>query len=166
MGFATVIDGNRWTKDTARQLLDKARTELLACLSGVTEQDIAVCLVTEEWTIRDVLIHIQVWEDVAVERLGFIRDGRAAEVCYLTPAEYDAWNERARRASAKWSTRDVLGRLEISHRHLLKLVETMTDEQLNEAPVLSRRWSHEREHTAQISRWRAALPEQVVEQSD
>ena len=156
-----------WTKDTARQLLDMARKELLVCLSGLTEQDMAVCLVTEEWTIRDILVHIQVREEVAVERLRLIRDGRAAHIYYLTPAEYDAWNERARRASEKWSTRDVLERLEISHRHLLKLVGTMTDEQLNESTVLSRRWSHEREHTAQISRWREAVAsEQIVEQSD
>ena len=162
-----MIKGSRWTKDTARQLLSKARKELMACLSGLTEQDIAVCLVTEEWTIRDVLVHIQAWEEVAVGRLGFIRDGRAADICYLTPAEYDAWNERARRASEKWSTHQVIERLETSHRHLLKLVETMTDEQLNGAPVLSRRWSHEREHTDQISRWRRAFAsEQVVEQSD
>ena len=161
-----MIDGNRWTKDTARQLLDKARKELMACLGGLTEQDIAVCLVTEKWTVRDVLVHIQVWEEVAVERLQFILDGRASDIRYLTPAEYDAWNERAQRASEKWSTRDVLERLETSHRHLLKLVETMTDEQLNEASVLSRRWSHEREHTAQICRWREALAsEHVVEQS-
>ena len=162
-----MIDGNRWTKDTARRLLDKARKELMACLGGLTEEDIEVCLVTEKWTVRDVLVHIQVWEEVAVERLQFILDGRAADICYLTPAEYDAWNERARRASEKWSTRDVLERLETSHRHLLKLVETMTDGQLNEASVLSRRWSHEREHTAQICRWReASASEQVVEQSD
>ena len=139
----------------------------MACLSGLTEQDIAVCLVTEEWTIRDVLVHIQAWEEVAVERLGLIRDGRAADIYYLTPAEYDAWNERARKASEEWSTRQVLERLEISHGQLLKLVEAMADEQLNGAPVLSRRWSHEREHTAQISRWRKEFTsEQVVEQSD
>jgi len=142
------------TKAKLLSYLLQSRRRLLASIEGLEEGEMTGQPVVGHWTVGDLITHLVAWEEVAIQRLDLVCAGRASEIERVPDDEVDAWNARAYELGRSRSLAEVLQGLEDTRGRLLKLVGSMTEEQLNEVDVVTRRYLHEDEHTAQIAEWR------------
>jgi hypothetical protein len=73
--------------------LDAARDDFLAALGDVDADLVAVPGVMEDWSVRDIVVHVAAWDEHASEALELAAAGRGAEFAYST-ADTDAMNVR------------------------------------------------------------------------
>jgi len=82
--------------------LDASRQDFLEALGAVDADLVTVPGVMEDWSVRDLVVHVAAWCEHAVGALDLAAAGRGAEFAYST-AETDAMNvrflEEARRTS-------------------------------------------------------------------
>ena len=135
-------------------LLLQSRRRLMTLIEGLEEGEMTSQPVVGQWTVGDVIAHLLAWEEVAIQRLDLVRAGRASEIERVPDDEVDAWNARAYELSRSRPLAELLQGLKDTRGRLLKIVGSMTEEQLNEVDVVRRRCLHEDQHTAQIAKWR------------
>ena len=82
--------------------LDASREAFLEALAGVDADLVTVPGVMEDWSVRDIVVHVAAWSEHASRALELAVEGRGDEFAYST-AETDAMNvrilEEARRTS-------------------------------------------------------------------
>lgn len=82
--------------------LDASRQAFLDALESVDADLVAVPGVMDDWSVRDIVVHVAAWSEHAARALELAQSGRGAEFDYST-AQTDAMNasilEEARRTS-------------------------------------------------------------------
>ncbi len=73
--------------------LTSERNAFLAALEAVDLELVTVPGVFEDWSVRDVIVHVAFWAEHATEALKLAAGGRGAEFAY-DPAQTDAMNAR------------------------------------------------------------------------
>ncbi len=73
--------------------LDAARDDFLDALEAVDADLITVPGVMEEWSVRDLVVHVAAWAEHAAAALELASTGRGAEFAYSTE-DTDAMNAR------------------------------------------------------------------------
>ena len=73
--------------------LDAARADFLDALADVDADLVTAPGVLEDWSVRDLVIHVAAWCDHAAGALSLATDGRGAEFAY-SQGDTDAMNER------------------------------------------------------------------------
>lgn len=73
--------------------LDEAREAFLDALAEVDADLVTVPGVMEDWSVRDIVVHVAAWCDHASQALDLATAGRGAEFVYSTD-ETDPMNER------------------------------------------------------------------------
>ncbi len=141
--------------------LDAARADFLDALSNVDADLVTVPGVMEDWSVRDLVVHVAAWAEHAVAALDLATAGRGAEFDYSTE-QTDAMNERiladgrsvspaaalAREEAAFTAFRDRLAALDpdlLSHR--LGNGDTVEQVVRYDGP------NHYAEHTAHLRAW-------------
>ncbi len=131
------------------------RESLLAAIDGLS--DALMCETpADNWSVKDQLAHIAVWDDIRTEEVMRISAGH--ESAWRMTAEQDeAYNVLAHQLRLGLSMDQVRWELETSRRRLLDAIASATERALDaslygEAGLRS---SHEAIHTPWITRWRA-----------
>src|SRR3712207_6012373 len=91
----------------------EARARLDAALDGLSEEDATRVGVTPEWSVKDCLAHIAMWEREGVRVLPDILAGT-----YRPRYDDETIERRNREAAAEWSNRsyaEVAGELRSAH---------------------------------------------------
>jgi hypothetical protein len=78
--------------DIGRQLGEE-REAFVAALEAVDLELVTVPGVVEEWSVRDLVVHVAFWAEHATQALALASGGRGAEFAYDT-AQTDAMNAR------------------------------------------------------------------------
>lgn len=73
--------------------LDAARDDFLDALADVDADLVTAPGVIEDWSVRDMVVHVAAWADHASGALDLAAEGRGQEFAY-SGAETDAMNER------------------------------------------------------------------------
>lgn len=73
--------------------LDAKRDDFLDALSNVDADLVTVPGVMDDWSVRDLVVHVAAWTEHAVHALDLASTGRGAEFDYSTE-QTDAMNER------------------------------------------------------------------------
>jgi hypothetical protein len=104
-----------------------------ALLTEVGEPRMAVAGVTGDWSVKDIVAHLTAWERRTVARLNAVRQGGTPEKApwppNLSEEEINAWICEANR---KRNLRDVLDDSRQVHDQVMKQLQSVTDEELNE----------------------------------
>ena len=79
--------------DALLAALDAARDDFVDALADVDEDLVTTPGVMEEWSVRDLVVHVAAWAEHAAEAIDLATSGRGGEFSYST-AETDAMNER------------------------------------------------------------------------
>lgn len=141
--------------------LEAARGDFLDALANVDADLVTVPGVMEDWSVRDLVVHVAAWAEHAAQALDLAATGRGAEFDYSTQ-QTDAINERilaegrtaspaaalAREEAAFSAFRDRLARLDpalLSHR--LGNGDTVADVVRYDGA------EHYAEHTAHLRAW-------------
>ena len=156
-------------KQELLETMKTTRAEWDALLTEVGEPRMTVAGVTGNWSVKDVVAHLTAWEKRTVARLIAVRQGGKPEPAPWPPntseEEENAWIYEANR---KRSLRDVLDDSRRVHDQVMKQLQPVTDEELNERGRFSwldgnklvesipgNTYEHYQEHGELIRKWLA-----------
>ena len=114
--------------------------------------------VTGDWSVKDIMAHVNTWEEEAVEYLPLIARG-GTPPRYSTSGGIDAFNARMVERKRDLPLSEVRRLLAESHRRLVELVKSAPDDQLAGETRFLRRlrldtYGHYRLHADAIRKWR------------
>ncbi len=158
------------TRTEILQALERDRASLHAALAGLTDKDLETRAAVGGWTVKDVLGHIAMWQQVAVQFIADYRaDGLPKSLGLADDAAVDAYNERGAALRRDWSLARVRVELDAAQRNLVAAIESLTDQDLQrplpppwgpettlEKLIAINSYTHEPDHVAQISKLRGA----------
>jgi len=115
--------------------------------------------VVEDWSVKDILAHVTIWEEEALKYLPTIVRGGRPPRYSVQYGGIDAFNALKTEEKRNLSPSEVLSQLDETHRKLVNYVESVPEEQFTrETPFRHRlrldTYSHYPIHTRMIREWR------------
>jgi hypothetical protein len=151
-------------KEEVLEGLTRARAGLLAAIEDLTQVEMTTLLVTEAWTIREILAHVGGWAAWDLSAVKAIQQGNPCDLSIIQ--DVDVFNQRLVAERKAWSLDQILAELEETQVATHELVANLSEQDLLEvgrfqgpywdslAGWLRVAWEHEEEHAAQIQAWR------------
>jgi hypothetical protein len=153
------------TRSEILKTIKAHHAQLLAALEGIPEEAICKRPIVEWWTIKDVLGHLALWEQVAIQFLAeYKQTGVPQPLGMDNDDAIHAYNKRGATIRRDWSLARVRAELDAAHRDLLAAIESLSDADLSKqlpAPwgqgdtleklIAINSYHHNPEHIAQIS---------------
>ncbi len=146
--------------------LKDEREKFLQAIAGLTDDELAEAKVMGEWTIKDLMAHLTVWESELVTLLAFTRQGKR-------PANLQGLTGSTDEVNAKWYAEykarpldRVLADFHGVRKQTLRQVESLTDKEMVESKypwlkgepmwkwIADDSFAHETEHIEHIRAWR------------
>ena len=142
--------------------LEKEWGNLQDAYAGLSEDEMRQEGVAGEWSIKDILAHISIWEEESLLHLPIVAKGMRLPR-YLAQGGIDAFNARAYAVHHHLTLRVVQSRLEDTHARLVSYLEvTPIAEMATKERFLHRlrldTWSHYHLHAEGIREWRTSRP--------
>ena len=116
--------------DALLRSLDASRAAFLDALGEVDADLVTVPGVMEDWSVRDLVVHVAAWAEHGADALALATAGRGEEFAYST-AETDAMNARILADARSTSPADALAREEAAYIRFRQAVETLDDATLS-----------------------------------
>ena len=155
------------TKDELIENTERAWEELQAAIDGLTDEQMTKLPVTGQWTVKDLLAHIAMWESKLVTTLFKAEKGVAPADLVESGQPVDALNAQYYREQKGRPLERVLEDSHAVHLALLNRLEAFPDKALfdpgkfkwMQGDPLSRMvagdsYEHYREHAEEIRAWR------------
>ena len=122
-------------KMTKSRLLEEIQIEhqrLEKTLAMVDKGQMLIPGVIDEWTVKDILAHIAVWEQRMVRWLGEAMSGEVAHMLPdgMTWDNLDEWNEQTYQENRHRSVEQVLADYELSYPQALKAAQEVSEQDL------------------------------------
>ncbi len=138
--------------------IDSAWTAFTESCAGLTDQQMLEPGVEGDWSVRDLLTHVSIWEDETLKYLPLIAEGGRTPH-YAEQGGIDAFNARAVEARRGLTLDEVKDQLAETHRRLLAYVQSVPEELFATETRFRHRlridtYSHYPEHTEAIRSWR------------
>jgi hypothetical protein len=149
--------------------IESAWDELQSAIDGLDEEQLTRLPVTGNWTLKDLLAHLAVWQSRLVTDLFKIERGFTPE-WNLTDAQVDALNARFYKEQKDRPLERILDDLYGVHGALMSRLEALSDAALTDPKkhkwlkgkplstfVAGDSLEHYREHLPEILAWRRSL---------
>jgi hypothetical protein len=139
--------------------LDRAWADFNASYVGLTEAEMIVPGVTENWSVKDILAHVSGWEEESLKYLPILLKGDRLPRYADQYGGIDAFNAQMTELKRGLSLAEVLRGLDETHRRLVQYVQSAPDAQFTTETRFRRRlrqdtYSHYPIHTQAIRAWR------------
>ncbi len=157
------------TRAELRAELERSRASFEKLIRDLSEAELLQSGVVGEWSVRDVLQHLSIWEAEAIQFIVGFRRGRRPPSERFT-GEVDALNAKWHAATRRRPLDRVLADFHAVRKQTLKQIEDLTEDELSRPkpfPWMKGRplaewiaedtYLHEQEHAEQIRRWRESL---------
>lgn len=156
-------------KDALLLVLEESREELLDILDALEDEDLLVPGVVGDWSIKDLLAHITMWEAQLITLLWQAKRGQKPTAIYFSGMTDDEINARWHREGRDRPLNLVLADFHGARNQTIRRVEEFSEKDLNDPQRFS--WSggsplwkwiygssveHDREHAEQIKAWIAS----------
>jgi hypothetical protein len=140
------------------QKIDAAWSAFHESYAGLSDEQMTAPGVTGDWSVKDLLAHITVWEEEALTHLPAVMAGRTPPR-YAASGGIDAFNARTMAAKQPLSLPDVLRQSEETHQRLVAFLATVPEEHFARETRFRHRlrldtYSHYPIHTRAIHTWR------------
>lgn len=159
------------TRDELLNELRAARAELLEVLESIPEAERETPGACGEWSLKDVLVHLNHWEGETITLLYTLKRGAPITSILLDPKlDVDACNARWVAMAKERPWERVWSDFQGVHTQLLRRVAEFSDEQLFQAglhPKLGKTplwriiavcaFEHEREHAEGLRAWQKQI---------
>lgn len=160
--FSAITVGGKTGIMNKQQILEKIDTawaELKASYAGLSDAELSEGGVTGEWSVRDILAHVNTWEEEALKHLPLIIDGGTPPRYSVTYGGIDAFNAEMTKQKRDLPLSEVLRRLDETHARLVEYLQGAPDEQFTRETRARRRmkwdtYGHYPIHATAISEWR------------
>ena len=139
--------------------LDRAWTAFEESYAGLPDSDMTEPGVVEDWSVKDILVHVTTWEEEALKYLPLIAGGGTPPRYSVQYGGIDAFNALRTEQKRGLPLSEVLRQLEETHRQLVDYVRSVPEEQFTrETPFRHRlrvdTYSHYPTHARGIREWR------------
>jgi hypothetical protein len=139
--------------------LDKAWTALKESYAGLSDAQMTEPGVTGDWSVKEILAHVSVWEEEALKHLPLILQGGRPPRYSVLYGGIDAFNARMMEQKRGLSLSTVLNQLDETHRRLIDYIQAAPEEQFTHETRFRRRlrldaYSHYPIHAKAIRAWR------------
>ena len=139
--------------------LNTAWTALKESYAGLSASQMMEAGVTGDWSVKDILAHVSVWEEEALKHLPHILKGERPPRYSVTYGGIDAFNALMMEEKRKLSLGVVLEQLEETHQRLIYYIQGAPEEQFTQETRFRRRirldtYSHYPIHAKAIQEWR------------
>ena len=146
--------------------LAEAWADLGRALDGLSDDEMLLPGVIEEWSVKDLLGHIAFWAEKAAHDLALLQEGRGGDI--ETPggdAGTDEWNRREAERRRGQTLKEARSECEAAHEASVAAFRAvpveLLDQEVKGAGMASRfggdTFWHYREHAQQIRAWRRQL---------
>lgn len=142
--------------------LDERWNELKEAYAGLTEAQMSKPGVVEGWSVKDVLAHVNTWEEEALKYLPVVLQGKKPPLYAIQYGGLDAFNAKMTEEKRDLSLAEVLKRFDATHQTLVEYIQSVPEEQFTTETKFRHRlrldtYSHYPEHTRMIREWREKL---------
>lgn len=139
--------------------LDKAWTALAESYAGLPDAQLTEPGVVENWSVKDILAHVTIWEEEALKYLPLIASGERPPRYSVMYGGINAFNAQMTEQKRALSLSEVLAQLAETHRQLIDYIQSVPEELFTQETRFRRRlrldtYSHYPEHTKMIREWR------------
>lgn len=119
------------TRDEILKTLNEQHTELLAALDEIPEETLTKMPYVDWWTIKDLIGHITLWQQVAVQFIGEYKlNGAPKQLGIKDDDDLNRYNKRGVAMRRDWSLPAVRAESETTYRDLVAAVESLSDADL------------------------------------
>jgi hypothetical protein len=141
------------------QRIEGAWAALQESYAGLPEERMKEPGVTGDWSVKDILAHVTIWEEEALKHLPLIVEGGTPPRYSYTYGGIDAFNALMVGRSQRTSLGEVLRKHDEGHHRLIAYVEQVPEVQYKSETRFRRRlrldtYSHYPIHTKAIREWR------------
>jgi len=162
------------TRDEILQAIRREHIEFLTAIGGIPDDEMINTLITEQWTVKDMMTHIAIWMRVAIKFIReFKTDGVPKNLGLNDDAKVAAFNEQGWQARSETPLAQVIEEFHAAYRDLIAAVESLSDQELSaplpapwdagdtmEKLIAVNSYEHVPEHTLQVNAWRKAQHEE------
>ncbi len=139
--------------------LDRAWVDFTESYAGLSDAQLMEPGVMGDWSVQDVLAHVNTWEEEALKYLPLILAGGRPPRYSTMYGGIDAFNARTTEEKRSLSPSEMLGRLGEIHRRLVDYIQNVPEEQFTQETRFRRRlrldtYSHYPIHAKAIKEWR------------
>jgi hypothetical protein len=138
--------------------LDAEWTVFKASYAGLSDAQMVKPDVMGDWSVKDILAHVNTWEEEALKYLPLIIAG-GTPPRYATYGGIDAFNARMTEQKRSLSLSDVRERLDETHRRIIDFIRSAPNDQFTGETRARRRlrldtYGHYPKHAEAIRQWR------------
>ena len=139
--------------------LDAAWAAFQESYAGLPDAALLEPGVVGDWSVKDVLAHVNTWQEEALQHLPVIAAGGTPPSYATTYSGIDAFNARMAELKRGLTLSEVRRRLQEAQRRLTELIWSVPEDQLAGETRFRRRlrldtYGHYRHHTHGIREWR------------
>ncbi|OGO71165.1 MAG: hypothetical protein A2Z37_06955 [Chloroflexi bacterium RBG_19FT_COMBO_62_14] len=155
------------SKEAVISSLKTTRESLLSAIEGLDNETMLEPGVIGDWSIKDILVHLSLWEAELVTLLWQARQGRRPTTAQLGDESVDDLNARWYQMHKDRDLAQVLDDFHAVRHQTLRRVDGFSDRELTDPELFpwlngesleqwidSDSFGHEAEHVAQILTWR------------
>ena len=142
--------------------IDEAWMLIKGAYDGLSDAQLTKPGVTGNWSVKDILAHVTIWEEEALKHLPLIVAGGTPPRYSVQYGGIDAFNTLMLESKKSLSLSQVLSQLDETHRRLVNFVQSVPEEQFVRETRFRRRlkldtYSHYALHAQMIRTWREKL---------
>ena len=139
--------------------IERAWSKFKESYAGLTAEQLIQSGVTEDWSVKDILAHVSVWEDETLKHLPHVLQGVRPPRYSVLYGGIDAFNAQMTEQKRRLSLSEVLRQLDETHLRLVQYVQSAPEEQFTSETPFRRRlrldtYGHYPIHSRAIQEWR------------
>jgi len=139
--------------------IERAWSTFKESYAGLTAEQLIQSGVTEDWSVKDILAHVSVWEDETLKHLPHVLQGVRPPRYSVLYGGIDAFNAQMTEQKRRLSLSEVLRQLDETHLRLVQYVQSAPEEQFTSETPFRRRlrldtYGHYPIHSQAIQEWR------------
>lgn len=154
-------------KDEILDALEDAREKLIDATDGLSDEQMQEPGVVGDWSIKDMLYHISLWEAEMVRLLWQVSHGEKPSTVHMTGRSVDEINAQWYAQGKERPLERVLDDFAAVRKQTIRRVEALEDDALNDAQryawakgralwewIAGDSFEHDDEHAGEIAAWR------------
>jgi hypothetical protein len=143
--------------------LDMAWSMFIKSYAGLSDEDMVDQVVTGDWSIKDIIVHVTTWENEALKYLPLILAGEKPPRYSVMYGGINAFNARMAKQRRSLPLSDVFNQMNDTHQKLVAFIQNAPEDQIIRETHFRRRlrldtYAHYRQHAETIRKWRESRP--------
>jgi hypothetical protein len=154
-------------KEDLLKELEEEREHFLDAIEGLSDEDLEKPGVMDDWSIKDLLAHLTMWEAELIKLLWQAKQGQKPSSIHFSHIAVDELNARWKSEMQDRSLERVMADFQSVRNQTIRRVEAFSDKDLNDEKrynwlggrplwewIAGNSFEHEAEHLEQIVTWR------------